>query len=84
MNILITGGAGFVCSHLAEKLSRENNNLILLDNLLTGSIKNIENIIEKENVNFINLDVQNFIEINEELDFVRWLKFCFLKDGGAG
>ena len=70
MNILITGGAGFVCSHLAEKLSGENNNLILLDNLLTGSIKNIENIIEKENVNFINLDVQNFIEINEELDFI--------------
>lgn len=70
MNILITGGAGFVCSHLAEKLSMEGNNLILLDNLLTGSIKNVENLIEKDNVSFINSDVQNFIEINEPLDFI--------------
>ena len=70
MNILITGGAGFVCSHLAEKLSMEDNNLILLDNLLTGSIKNVENLIEKDNVSFINSDVQNFIEINESLDFI--------------
>lgn len=70
MNILITGGAGFVCSHLAEKLSSEDNNLILLDNLLTGSIKNVENLIEKDNVSFINSDVQNFIEINESLDFI--------------
>ena len=70
MNILITGGAGFVCSHLAEKLSMEGNNLILLDNLLTGSIKNVENLIEKDNVSFINSDVQDFIEINESLDFI--------------
>ena len=70
MNILITGGAGFVCSHLAEKLSMEGNNLILLDNLLTGSIKNVENLIEKDNVSFINSDVQDFIEINESVDFI--------------
>ena len=70
MNILITGGAGFVCSHMAEKLSTKNNNIILLDNLLTGSIKNIEHLLDLSNVKFIEHDVQNHININEELDFV--------------
>ena len=70
MNILITGGAGFVCSHMAEKLSTKNNNLILLDNLLTGSLKNIEHLLDLSNVKFIEHDVQNHINIDEELDFV--------------
>ena len=70
MNILITGGAGFVCSHLAEKLSIEDNNIILLDNLLTGSLKNIEHLLKKDNVSFLNTDVQNFIDIGEELDYI--------------
>ena len=70
MNILITGGAGFVCSHMAEKLSTKNNNLILLDNLLTGSLKNIEHLLNLSNVKFIEHDVQNHINIDEELDFV--------------
>ena len=70
MNILITGGAGFVCSHLAEKLSIEDNNIILLDNLLTGSLKNIEHLLKKENVSFLNADVQNFIDIGGELDYI--------------
>lgn len=70
MNILITGGAGFVCSHMAEKLSTKNNNIILLDNLLTGSLKNIEHLLDLSNVKFIEHDVQNHININEELDFV--------------
>ena len=70
MNILITGGAGFVCSHMAEKLSTKNNNIILLDNLLTGSLKNIEHLLGLSNVKFIEHDVQNHINIDEELDFV--------------
>jgi len=70
MNILITGGAGFVCSHLAEKLSIEDNNIILLDNLLTGSLKNIEHLLKQENVSFLNADVQNFIDIGGELDYI--------------
>ncbi len=70
MNILITGGAGFVCSHIAEKLSTKNNNIILLDNLLTGSLKNIEHLIDLSNVKFIEHDVQNHINIDEELDYI--------------
>lgn len=70
MNILITGGAGFVCSHLAEKLFQEGHNLYLLDNLLTGNLKNIENLISEQNVKFINHDVQNFIKIDDEVDYI--------------
>ena len=70
MNILITGGAGFICSHLAEKLSSIQNNLILLDNLLTGSLKNIEHLINLPNVKFIEHDVQNHIDIDDELDYI--------------
>lgn len=70
MNILITGGAGFVCSHLAEKLFQEGHNLYLLDNLLTGNLKNIENLISESNVKFINHDVQNFIKIDDDVDYI--------------
>jgi len=70
LNILITGGAGFVCSHLAEKLFQEGHNLFLLDNLLTGNLKNIENLISEPNVKFINHDVQNFIEIDNDVDYI--------------
>jgi len=70
MNILITGGAGFVCSHMAEKLSTKKNNIILLDNLLTGSLKNIEHLLDLSNVKFIEHDVQNHINIDEELDYI--------------
>ena len=70
MNILITGGAGFVCSHLADTLFEKNHNLILLDNLLTGNKNNIEHLLEHKNVNFIQHDVQDHIDISEEIDFI--------------
>ena len=70
MNILITGGAGFVCSHLADTLFEKNHNLILLDNLLTGNKNNIEHLLEYKNVKFIQHDVQDHIDISEEIDFI--------------
>ena len=60
MNILITGGSGFIGSHLSEKLLNEGNNkLFLIDNLLTGSTKNIEHLLDSEKVLFIEHDVQD-------------------------
>ena len=70
MNILITGGAGFVCSHLADTLFEKQHNLILLDNLLTGNKLNIEHLLDHKNVKFIEHDVQNHIDISEEIDFI--------------
>ena len=70
MNILITGGAGFVCSHLADTLFDKKHDLILLDNLLTGNKKNIAHLLDQKNVKFIKHDVQDHIDISEEIDFI--------------
>ena len=70
MNILITGGAGFVCSHLADTLFEKNHNLILLDNLLTGNKNNIDHLLDHKNVKFIQHDVQDHIDISEDIDFI--------------
>ena len=70
MNILITGGAGFVCSHLADTLFHKKHDLILLDNLLTGNKQNVEHLLDHKNVKFIKHDVQDHIDISEEIDFI--------------
>tara|TARA_B110000263_G_C15275240_1_gene495542 strand:- start:673 stop:1605 length:933 start_codon:yes stop_codon:yes gene_type:complete len=65
--IIIAGGAGFVGSHLCEFLVEEKNNFIYcIDNLLTGSEKNISHLIEKKNFKFINQDICS--KINLEVD----------------
>ena len=58
-NILITGGAGFIGSHLCKKLLKKEHNIICLDNLMTGSLKNISDLIDKPNFEFINHDIVN-------------------------
>ena len=54
--ILVTGGAGFIGSHLCEKLIKDGNTVICLDNLLTGSQKNIAHLLANKNLFFINQD----------------------------
>ena len=70
MNILITGGSGFIGSHLSERLLKNDNNLYLLDNLLTGKKENIDHILDNQSVTFIEHDVQDHIEIKEKIDYV--------------
>jgi UDP-glucose 4-epimerase len=53
MRYLITGGAGFIGSHLAEKLLREGHGVTIIDDLCTGSIQNIEHLKSKRNFNYI-------------------------------
>ena len=55
--VLITGGAGFIGSHLCEKLIKQGNNVTALDNLYTGSIENLKNILDNNKFNFINNDI---------------------------
>ena len=58
MTILITGGAGFIGSNLAEKLLRANQTVIAVDNLITGSFENIRDLLAKyPNFKFFKLDV---------------------------
>ncbi|NMB82729.1 MAG: NAD-dependent epimerase/dehydratase family protein, partial [Ignavibacteria bacterium] len=53
---VVTGGAGFLGSHLCDRLIEENIKVICLDNLLTGRLENIEHLFGNENFQFIKLD----------------------------
>lgn len=57
MKIIITGGAGFLGSHLAEKLLERGDEVVAIDNLLTGDEKNIEPLKSNPNFQFVNFDV---------------------------
>ena len=70
MNIVITGGSGFVGSYLCEKLINDGHKIIVIDNLLTGSTENINDLLDNENFSFIEHDVQNHIEIKDKVDYV--------------
>jgi len=56
-NILITGGAGFIGSHLCERLLNDGNKIICLDNLFTGSENNISNLMDNQDFEFVNHDI---------------------------
>ncbi|MBE7410838.1 MAG: SDR family oxidoreductase [Leptospiraceae bacterium] len=64
--ILVTGGAGFLGSHLCEKLLKENNEILCLDNLHTGRKKNIYHLNDYKNFEFIRHDITE--EIRLEID----------------
>lgn len=64
--ILITGGAGFIGSHLCKELIKENNYVICLDNLLTGSKNNIKDLLSNKNFEFIKHDVQTPYDIQAD------------------
>lgn len=69
MRVLITGGAGFIGSHLCDFLLKEGHEVICMDNLLTGSVSNISHIRSSKFV-FIEYDVTNFIYVDGPLDHV--------------
>ena len=52
-SFLITGGAGFIGSHLCKRLLNENHKVICLDNLFTGTLKNIEEFENNDNFEFV-------------------------------
>ena len=56
-NILITGGAGFIGSHLCKRLLNDGNKIICLDNLFTGSKDNISGLIDNPDFEFVNHDI---------------------------
>jgi dTDP-glucose 4,6-dehydratase len=69
MRILITGGAGFIGSHLCEFLLNEGHEVICMDNLLTGKVENIAHLRDRKFV-FIDYDVTNYIYVDGGLDYV--------------
>jgi len=70
MRILITGGAGFLGSHLCDRLIKEGHSVICMDNLITGSLNNIAHLRENKDFKFIRQDVTEYIKIDEPIDYV--------------
>ncbi|MBD3162155.1 MAG: SDR family NAD(P)-dependent oxidoreductase [Candidatus Eisenbacteria bacterium] len=69
MRVLITGGAGFIGSHLCDHLLSNGAEVICMDNLLTGTVQNIQHIRDGR-FRFIEYDVTNYIYVDGPLDFV--------------
>ena len=76
MRYLITGGAGFIGSHLVSKIIDNAEKIIVLDNLLTGSKKNINKFLDLSNFQFISHDIQNHYDPEENIDCVIHLASC--------
>lgn len=67
---VVTGGAGFLGSHLCDRLLSEGIRVICVDNLLTGNLENIEHLFGNDDFIFIKHDVTNFIHVPGKVDYV--------------
>ena len=70
MRAVVTGGAGFLGSHLVDRLVKEDWSVVIIDNLITGSTSNIAQHTGNEKVKFIKQDVTEFLFIDGPVDFV--------------
>lgn len=67
---LITGGAGFLGSHLCDRLLAEGHRVICMDNLLTGNLDNIAHLRARTDFEFINHNVTHHIDLSGDLDYI--------------
>jgi dTDP-glucose 4,6-dehydratase len=68
--VLVTGGAGFIGSHLCDKLVGAGYSVTCMDNLITGHMRNIEHLLEGDNFRFVDHDVSKYITFEGELDYI--------------
>jgi dTDP-glucose 4,6-dehydratase len=67
---VVTGGAGFLGSHLTDRLLVEGHRVIAIDNLITGHLTNIEHLAGNQNYRFIKQDVTQYLFLPDEIDYV--------------
>lgn len=68
--ILITGGAGFLGSHLCDRFIREGFHVAAMDNLITGELKNIQHLFNREGFEFYHHDVSKFVHVPGNLEYI--------------
>ncbi|MBS1558734.1 MAG: SDR family oxidoreductase [Bacteroidetes bacterium] len=68
--ILITGGAGFLGSHLCDRFIREGMDVVAMDNLITGDLRNIEHLFKLKEFEFYNHDVSKFVHVPGEVHYI--------------
>lgn len=67
---LVTGGAGFLGSHLCDRLIKDGTHVVCLDNLVTGRLKNIRHLEDNPNFSYIRHDVSKSLELGDDVDYV--------------
>ncbi|MBI3241213.1 MAG: SDR family oxidoreductase [Chloroflexi bacterium] len=70
MRVLITGGAGFIGSHLCDRFLADGHSVIAMDNLITGSTRNLQHLAGRDDFLFIKHNVSNYIFVDGEVDVV--------------
>jgi dTDP-glucose 4,6-dehydratase len=70
VRVLITGGAGFIGSHLCDRFLAEGHTVVAMDNLITGHVRNIEHLAGNERFRFIKQDVTEFLYLDGPVDAV--------------
>ena len=68
--ILITGAAGFLGSHLCDRFIKEGYEVVGMDNLITGDLKNIDHLLKNESFEFFHYDVTKFVHVAGDLDYI--------------
>jgi len=68
--VLITGGAGFLGSHLCDRFIKEGFHVIAMDNLITGDLRNIEHLFKHPDFEFYHHDVSKFVHVPGELHYI--------------
>ena len=68
--VLITGGAGFLGSHLCDRFIKEGYKVVAMDDLITGDLRKIEHLVKHENFEFYHHDVSKFIHVPGDLDYI--------------
>src|SRR5262249_46778021 len=70
VRVLITGGAGFLGSHLADRFLAEGHSVVAMDNLITGNTENIKHLAGRDDFRFIKHDVTQYIYLDGPIDAV--------------
>jgi dTDP-glucose 4,6-dehydratase len=70
MRVVITGGAGFIGSHLCERFLADGHEVVCMDNLLTGKVENIGHLFGRDGFTFVKQDITNFIHVPGPVDAI--------------